>query len=238
MGSVGETVFEDAPDGADAVFPGDFFALLVAAAVVADGDFVDDGAAAGEFGGDFDFEAEAFFLEVEGLDALAFEEFVADLHVGEVDVGHHVGEGGEEAVADVVPVVDDAVGAAAEEAGAVDDIGAAFEDGLEESGVVVGVVFEVGILDEDDIAGGFGEAGVEGGAFALVVVVEGGDDVGEAGGEGGEEVAGAVGGAVIDEDDFALEAGVDAADGFEEVGEGLDLVVDGDDDGELHVECV
>jgi len=70
-----------------------------------------------------------------------------------------------------VPEVDDAVGFAAGEAGAEDDVGAAVEDGFEEFGVFVGVVFEVGVLDDDGVAGGGGEAGAEGGAFALVDVV-------------------------------------------------------------------
>jgi hypothetical protein len=36
-----EAVFEDVADGAEAVFPADFFAFGIGAAVVGDGDFVD-----------------------------------------------------------------------------------------------------------------------------------------------------------------------------------------------------
>ena len=88
--SAQEAVFEDAAEGADAVFPADFFAFGVGAAMVGDGDFVDAGAGAGDLGDDLGFDAEAVFLEGYGLDEFAFENFVAGFHVGEVEIGRHV----------------------------------------------------------------------------------------------------------------------------------------------------
>ena len=40
--SAQEAVFDDAAEGADAVFPADFFAFGVGSAMVGDGDFVDE----------------------------------------------------------------------------------------------------------------------------------------------------------------------------------------------------
>src|SRR6266481_5854782 len=135
---------------------------------------------------------------------------------------------------------------AAEKAGAEDDIGATVEDGLEQLGIIAGVVFEIGILDEDDFAGGFGEAAAEGGAFALVlrlkekaeiaqlygiIAVMGGDECVAAGlpsSKPFEDLTGAVGGAVVYDENFLANGGFDdAAEDF--VDRGL-FVVYGDDD--------
>ena len=61
------------------------------------------------FGDEFWFEAEAFLGDVESCGGLSVECFEAAFDVGEVEVGEHVGERGERAVDDGVPVVEDAV---------------------------------------------------------------------------------------------------------------------------------
>ena len=127
-----EAVFEDAADGAYAVFPADFFAFGVGAAVVGDGDFVDAGAGAGDLGDDLGFDAEAVLLEGDGLDQLAFKNFVAGFHVGEVEIGRHVRQEGEELVAEGVPEIQHAVLVRADEARAQDGIRLAAENGLEQ----------------------------------------------------------------------------------------------------------
>ena len=60
----------------------------------------------------------------------------------------------------------------ADEARAVDDVGLALDDRLDELGILRGVVFEVGVLDDDDLAGGVAEPGPQGRSLALVLVVE------------------------------------------------------------------
>ena len=166
-----EAVFEDAADGADAVFPADFFAFGVGAAVVGNGDFVDAGAGAGDLGDDLGFEAEALFRDGDGLDQLAFENFVAGLHVREVEIRCHVRQEGEELVAEGVPEIQHAVLVRADEAGAEDGVRLAAENGLEQRGVVCGIVFEVGVLDEHDVRRGFADAGSQGSALAMVALV-------------------------------------------------------------------
>ncbi len=66
---------------------------------------------------------------------------------------------------------------AAEEAGAVDDVGPAVEDGLEERRVLGGVVLQVGVLDEDDVARRRGESRLEGRPLAHVPRLEEDPDV-------------------------------------------------------------
>src|SRR5882724_2443986 len=81
---------------------------------------------------------------------------------------------------------------AAEETGAEDYIGAAIEDGFEELAVVARIIFEVGVLDEDDVSGDFGEATAEGCTFALILHLEKDAEVAEGDGvraiHGGREV--------------------------------------------------
>ena len=134
-----------------------------------------------------------------------------------------------------MPEVDDAVGVSAGETGAEHDVGLAVDNGFEEARVLVGVVFEVGVLDDDSVAGGGGDAGAECGPFALVDVVV--DDFGdERGDRGAEDFAGAVGRAVIHDDDF-LFSDRGGADAIDDGADSFRLVVAGDDDGEFHAEA-
>ncbi len=139
--------------------------------MVGDGDFIDADTATGDLGGNLGFEAEAVFLDGDALDDLASKSFVAGLHVREVEVGEHVGEKGEEAVADRVPEIEDAMCLGSDETGAENDIGTVFENGPEHNGIFLGVVFEVGVLDNDDRRGGVADAGAESSALALVDIV-------------------------------------------------------------------
>ena len=139
--------------------------------MVGDGDFVDAHAQTGNFGGDLGFEAEAVFLEMDALQDFASEGFEAGLHVGEVQVGEHIGEKREEAVADGMPEVEDAVRFGPDKTRAEHNIGAVFDNRGDHDGIFFGVVFEVGVLDDDDLCGGVGDTGAEGSSFALVDVV-------------------------------------------------------------------
>src|SRR3977135_565757 len=84
-----QRVFEQAIKGSEAVLPANLLSFLVGPAPVADADFVDAQAALGNLYRDFRFEAKAVFLDGNGLQNLATENFVARFHVGHV----HVGEG-------------------------------------------------------------------------------------------------------------------------------------------------
>ena len=97
-------VLQDAVDGAHAVLPADFFAFFKGASVVADSDLIDtDFGHAGDFGSDFGLESEAIFAQLEWLNEVAAKELVAGLHVGKVQVGEHIGQEGEEFIAQRMP---------------------------------------------------------------------------------------------------------------------------------------
>ena len=115
-------VLEDAPQRPKSIAPGNLLPLFVSPTVVGDRDLVDAPAlAAGYLGGNLRFETEASLLNGNPGQHLTPEHLVADLHVGQVEVRHHIGKGGQEAVAHVVPEEDDTMRAAAEEARAKDE---------------------------------------------------------------------------------------------------------------------
>ncbi len=61
---------------------------------------------------------------------------------------------------------------AAHEAAAVDDGRAAFQQRFQQQHIVARIVLQVGILDDDDIAGGLLKAGAQRSALAAVDLVE------------------------------------------------------------------
>ena len=161
----------------EAVLPADFFAFEDAAGVVLDGDFVDWVAEAADFGGDLGAEFKAEAAEAHGAEDVNAEGFVGGGFVGDRAGVEDVGGGGEDFVGE--PVGELHAFEVAHEAAAVDNSGLAVDDGLEDFEVVVGVVFEVSVLDEDDVAGGFADADADGSAFAEVFygVVDGDETV-------------------------------------------------------------
>ena len=90
-------------------------------------------------------------------------------------------------------------------AGAEDGVGVAVEHRPEQAGIFRGIVFQVGILDEGEIAGGFGDGAPHRRAFALVLLVAEKADFRIGVGEPLEHVGGAVGGAVIHDHQLALD---------------------------------
>ena len=116
-------VFQNAVDGPEAILPADFLAFFKGSAVVGDTHFVDaDFGDAGNFGRHLGFKAKALFGQMQRLHHFALEEFVAGFHIRQVQVGEHVGEEGEEFVAQGMPEKQDAVRVAAHEARTVHDV--------------------------------------------------------------------------------------------------------------------
>jgi hypothetical protein len=134
---------------------------------------------------------------VERLDDLAPEDLVARLHVGQVEVGHHVRQGGEQPVADRMPVVEDPVRRAGDEARPEHDVGQPVLERLQQRAVLAGVVLEVGVLHQDVVGAGLGEPTPQGGALAPVLGLQ--QHPHPRVGEPGEDVAGPVGRSVVDD---------------------------------------
>jgi hypothetical protein len=247
---VGKAEADDTPKSLDTVFPGDFLAFFVGAAGIGDGDFVDAPVPFCDFRRDFRLEAETIGFELNTLENFAAEDFVAGLHVGEFEIGEDVGKQGEHFIGDVMPEIVDAL-RSAEKARAKDDVGATVNEGFEEFAVIARIVFEVGVLNENNIASDLREAAAQSSSFTLVVGLEKDAEIAEVNGIGAiecgslsfarglelrelfEDLAGAVSGAVVDEDDFLPEGSFrDAAEDFVDGGF---FVVNGNDDGELGI---
>ena len=105
--------------------------------------------------------------------------------------------------------------------------------GVEQLGPVLGVVLEVGVLHEHEVAGDVLEAAADGRALAPVHVV--GDDAHGAVGELAQHVARAVGAAVVDDHDLEVDGQLDLAHAAHDLHHGVALVEHGDDHRQLAV---
>ncbi len=83
--------------------------------MITDGHFVDSKTKTRDLRGELRFDTKPIFFEGKTLKDLPPENFVASLHVGEVQVGEHVAQRGERMVADRMPIIKDPMGAAAGE---------------------------------------------------------------------------------------------------------------------------
>src|SRR6267142_4041622 len=102
-------------------------------------------------------------------------------------------------------VVEDATALAGQETGAVDDVRAVLQERADEAWIVPGVVLEVGVLEEDEVARGLGDAAADRRALALVLpLLQQADAVRMVGGELAEDREAAVLRAVIDEEKLQL----------------------------------
>ena len=100
-------VFDDTAEGSNAVAPADFLAVSVVAAVVGDTYFANpDPPHPADFCDNFRFDPEPILLNINLLNDVTAKDFVACLYVAEVEVSRDIGESGQNAVADEVPVIE------------------------------------------------------------------------------------------------------------------------------------
>ena len=92
-------------------------------------------------------------LHLQRLDHAEAERLVAGLDVGHIPVSQQVAEERERPVRQVVIEIEHSRRPADHETAAVDDVGVAVEDRADHGGDLGGVVFVVGILDDNDLAG-------------------------------------------------------------------------------------
>ena len=119
---------------------------------------------------------------------------------------------------------------------AEDSVGVAFQKGLEEARILGRVVFEVGILNDGEVAVGELDGGTDGGAFAAIPGMAIEADLGERGGQALQDGVGAIRGAIVHDDELAFHVlrqrrGEHTRDAAFDNGA---LVVDRHEDGELH----
>src|SRR5580700_4049585 len=87
-----DCVLEEAAECAHAILPADLLAFFVGAAPVSDADLVNPQSPLGDLHRDLRLETEAVFLDGDGLNHFAAEDFIARLHIAEVDVGEAIRE--------------------------------------------------------------------------------------------------------------------------------------------------
>ncbi len=73
--------------------------------MVGDGHFVDAHSLLGYLGGHLRFDPEPVLFEIESLKDTFAEDFIACFHIGQVEVGEHVREQGQEFITNRVPEI-------------------------------------------------------------------------------------------------------------------------------------
>jgi hypothetical protein len=120
---------------------------------------------------DFGLETKPLLAQVHLLQDLAAEHLVTGLHVREVQIREHVRQQRQEPVADRMPEVQHAVRIPSEEPRPDDNVGASVCKRFNQAAQILRVVLEIRVLHRDEVAGRAPEAGVEGGALALIHLV-------------------------------------------------------------------
>ncbi len=157
--------------------------------------------------GQLGLDAEVVVPERNGLQQLGADHLVAGLHVAQVEVGRHVDQRGQQAVAEAVVEQQHPPVVAGEEPGAEDGVGLLVEEGLHQARQVARVVLEVRVVGHAHVAGGVGERRPERRALALVALVLDVADGRQLPGQRAQHLARAVGGPVVHDDDFQLADG-------------------------------
>ena len=119
------------------------------------------------------------------------------------------------------------------ESRSVHDVRTPVENRLEQTRVVARVIFQIGVLNQHDIAGRALEALAQSGTLALVDRLEMHDDVLVRPSvlDLGIELERTVGRTVVHKDDLSIQTGIDGEHLREQLLERSDLVVDRNDDG-------
>jgi hypothetical protein len=164
-----QIVLQDAPDGPESIFPIDFFALGKCASVVRDTYFVyANSRDSCKFGGNLRFNPKAIFFKPKVLHQVTLKHLVACFHICQVEVSEQVRDESENFIADAVPEKQDSVRVPTHETASVNNVRAAFNNGFEQQIIFFRVVFQVGILNKNDLTSCLLEAPSDCGSLALV----------------------------------------------------------------------
>ena len=85
-----DIVLQDAPNGAEAVFPSNFFTFFVSSAIIADANFINPTFGFGDFSGNFWFKTKAIFLDINFFYDIAPKGFVACFHIAKIEIGKNI----------------------------------------------------------------------------------------------------------------------------------------------------
>src|SRR5215471_10578029 len=153
-------------DRIDAIGPSDLLTLVYTPGVVTDRHFDDPSFGEQELRGQLGLEVEADAAKTDAVEHMASKHFVRRLHVGQPRAEQHVRKCREQSVAEPGPKRDACRGL--EKARAVHDVGLAGENRRNQPSVFLRIELEVGVLDQDDVAGRVSKPQPDGCALADV----------------------------------------------------------------------
>ena len=136
--------------------------------MIIDGRFVDPHAAFGQFDGQFRLQSEAIAANGDALQQRSAEGFVAGLHVGQIQVRNDIAHQGQNVVGHGVPEVEHPAFAGDHEARAIDGVSFPLQQRRQQASVFARIVFQIGILNDGELAGGVLDGGTDGGALTLI----------------------------------------------------------------------
>ena len=167
------------------------------------GKFFDANTVLGYFGGHFRAKLEAGTVEGNRPQQVGIEYFVAGWLVGKPLVVQDVGQQGNDLTANVKTHIRVAI-FRFQEPGPVNHFFFPFRNGFYQCQIILGFVFQVGILHNGNIARHVLDGGADGRPLSLIMVVQHHFYV-RYGCVGSQPVAGAVGGAIIHNNNFFIE---------------------------------
>ncbi len=97
-------------------------------------------------------------LDIDVSNDFCPEDFVTCFHVREIHIGEHVGQNSQELVPYIVPEQMDPMRPLTKETGTKNHVGFSFYNGCHQFWIFIGVVFQVGILDNNRISGNMAKA--------------------------------------------------------------------------------
>src|SRR3989338_7190178 len=100
--------------------------------MIGDRHFIDPATALRHFDRDLGLEAKAFRFDIDALEDLALKYLIADFHIGEIDIGEHIGKKGQELIPEIVPEKKHPVWAASIEARSIDYVRLPVQNRVEE----------------------------------------------------------------------------------------------------------
>ena len=124
-----------------------------------------------DFGRDFGFKSKSLFFDFYRLDYFTPESLVTGFHVGQIQIGEHVGNQGQQAVTHSVPEIEYPMWPVTLEPGAIYDIGLVLENWVQHDRVIPGIIFQIRVLNDYDIICRCGKSGFQCSPFAHVSVM-------------------------------------------------------------------
>lgn len=193
-------IAKDAIHCPNTVLPIDLLSLCIGAARVGDPHLEDPIARSRKFRRDFRFEAEAILLNINALNHFPLEALVARLHIRQIEISEHVRNEREEAISHTVPEIQHSMRTSGLKTGSIDDVGSIIEKRFEQNGILSWIIFEICVLNDDEIGASVCETCAKCSTFAVIPFVV--NDSYTRVFDGSENRARSVSGAIVDYDDL------------------------------------